>query len=333
MPASVTEIGERAFQSCAKLTGVSGCYGVTKYGQYIFNINGTRLTGDYPDLSRVTSFGNGVFQFCKMMTGEVTLCPTLTAIPNRLFYRNSITKLRIPPSVTSIGELSLRDCQKLKALFVPGPATVSSGEQSTATVNAKELLYGSLVLKTVLFGQNTKGSNLTLGSMLTSVKGCTVFAPRSGWNGLVTGGTNNPIVYYGPGEELDLTVDAEYRRLTAVPTTANALSNVLAHAAIFKDEFDLDTRIAVTNSLSSAVTVSAEDLQNVTFVTYVTFTANTQAQLDATLAALPSAMPIVIDATGATETINVPEGRNVAVLVPGGGKYGPTRKGLVIVVK
>jgi hypothetical protein len=60
---------------------------------------------------------------------------------------------------------------------------------------------------------------------------------------------------------------------------------------------------------------------------------NTQAQLDATLAAIPGAMPMAIDATSATENINVPAGRNVVVLVPGGGTYGPTLKGFIILVR
>jgi hypothetical protein len=111
------------------------------------------------------------------------------------------------------------------------------------------------------------------------------------------------------------------------------LQAVLDNAGRFKEYFGLDTRIAVTNTLASTVTLSDDVLQNVTFVTYVTFAANTQDQLDAIFAAIPVAMPIVVDATGASNTINVPAGRNVAVLVPGGGKYGPKQKGLKIIMK
>jgi hypothetical protein len=221
----------------------------------------------------------------------------------------------------------------LKGVWIKGRPTVASGTQPYTTVCQPYTFRYAYSLEVILYGRNTTyntngGANLV---MMEGVNGCSVFVPANGqWTNCKFGGTNTDLIYYGADQELDLDIDDDAKTITAVPNTSAALGKVLNNARRFKDYFDLDTRIAVTNSLSSVAAVSAGDLQHNAFVTYVTFTANTQAQLDDTLAALPESLQVVIDATGARRTVKVPAGRNVTVLLPGGGKYGPTRKGLTI---
>ena len=316
IPATVTSIGWSAFSGCTGLVGVSsfgdGC--TAQWGQQVFRYcTGLRGTLVVPD-SNPCYMNNFVFDGCLGLKSIIIGSGT-TWIP-RYFASNS-------------GQGS----SALKGVWIKGRPTVASGTQPYTTVCQPYTFRYAYSLEVILYGRNTKydannGANLV---MMEGVNGCSVFVPANGkWTNCKFGGTNTDLIYYGADQELDLDIDDDAKTITAVPNTSAALGKVLNNARRFKDYFDLDTRIAVTNSLSSVAAVSAGDLQHNAFVTYVTFTANTQAQLDDTLAALPESLQVVIDATGARRTVKVPAGRNVTVLVPGGGKYGPTRKGLTI---
>ena len=316
IPATVTSIGWTAFSGCTGLVGVSsfgdGC--TAQWGQQVFRYcTGLRGTLVVPD-SNPCYMNNFVFDGCLGLKSIIIGSGT-TWIP-RYFASNS-------------GQGS----SALKGVWIKGRPTVASGTQPYTTVCQPYTFRYAYSLEVILYGRNTTyntngGANLV---MMEGVNGCSVFVPANGqWTNCKFGGTNTDLIYYGVDQELDLDIDDAAKTITAVPNTSAALGKVLNNARRFKDYFDLDTRIAVTNSLSSVAAVSAGDLQHNAFVTYVTFTANTQAQLDDTLAALPESLQVVIDATGARRTIKVPAGRNVTVLLPGGGKYGPTRKGLTI---
>ncbi len=292
----------------------------------LYNKNFFTGTVSFP--ASITWIGVQAFDGCSI-TGFIWGC-SYTQIPNWMFSCDTINmeSIVLPSTITSIGQGALAKT-KTHGCWIRG----------AATVNGNNTFNTSSALKVILASPNTTlmANTGTGGSMLTAT-GCTLFVPKAGWNGLVPGGIDTRLFLYGAGEDLNLEINESQSTITATIGDANgtgaaALQAVLDNAGRFKALFGLDTRIAVTNSLSGTVTVTDDALQNATFVTYVTFTANTQAQLDSTLAAYPAAMPIVIDATGATRTINVPAGRNVAVLVPGGGMYGPTRMGLTILVK
>ena len=316
IPASVTSIGAAVFSGCSGLVGVSsfgdGC--TAQWGQQVFRYcKGLRGTLVVPD-SNPCYMHNFAFDGC-LGIESIIIGSGTTWVP-RYFASNS-------------GQGS----STLKGVWIKGRPTVASGTQPYTTVCQPYTFRYAYSLEVILYGRNTT-YNTNYGAneyMMEGVNGCSVFVPANGkWTNCKFGGTNTDLIYYGADQELDLDIDDDAKTITAVPNTSAALGKVLNNARRFKDYFDLDTRIAVTNSLSSVAAVSAGDLQHNAFVTYVTFTANTQAQLDATLAALPESLQVVIDATGARRTIKVPAGRNVTVLLPGGGKYGPTRKGLTI---
>ena len=339
IPDSVTFVGENAFTDCTGLTGISTLGGVTRFGTYVFN-GCTNMGGSLPDLSKVTTLGAGLFQFCNKLTGEPRFNPALTEIPRRLFYFNwnsagSITKLDIPRSVTSIGEKAFQNQHLLSGAWIKGPVTVAAN-QKYATVNANETFSGALSLKIVICGPNTKGSNLTAGTMLTSVtEGCKVLVPANGyWTGLTVGGANNEVIYYGAGEAFDISADETTMTLDATPTTEASLVKVLELAPLFKEHLGLNTRVNVTNTIeATAGTITASMLENIKFNSLLlTFAVKTQAALDSVLAAIPaSPYPLLaIDPTGASEELTLPSDREVWVRLSGTGKYTPKIKGLVI---
>jgi len=316
IPATVTSIGTAVFSGCTGLVGVSsfgsGC--TAQWGQQVFRYcTGLRGTLVIPD-SNPCYMNNFVFDGCLGLKSLIVGSGT-TWVP-RYFASNLDKK---SPS--------------LKGVWIKGRPTVASGTQPYTTVCQPYTFRYSYSLEVILYGKNTKyhTNNGPNEIMMEGVNGCSVFVPANGqWTNCKFGGTNTDTIYYGAGQELDLDIDDAAKTITAVPNTSAAFRKVLNNTRRFKDYFGLDTRITVTNSLSSVVSVHDGDLLHDAFVTYVTFTANTQTQLDDTLAALPESLQVVIDATGARKTINVPAGRNVTVLLPGGGKYGPTRKGLAI---
>lgn len=77
-PASLTYVGDHAFQNCNKLTGPI-------------------------DLSGVTNMGEAAFYGCSRLQ-EVTLGESLQTIPDNAFNACGLTQIQIPKSVTSIGD-------------------------------------------------------------------------------------------------------------------------------------------------------------------------------------------------------------------------------------
>lgn len=193
-------------------------------------------------------------------------------------------------------------------------------------------------MKMILMGKNTKGESRTgtgVNAMLYGDTGVQVFVPANGyWDGLVAGGTDNDVWYYGPASEFDLEIDNEWMQAVITPTTANALTNALAWVPQFKTHFNLDAHISVTNAIDlTDVTITDDMVRGVTFDRLM-FSTKTQTQLNAILDAFPSTTPISIDPTGLTENMVVPDTyTNVFVKTVPGVTIKRTSKGFIIVVK
>lgn len=171
--------------------------------------------------------------------------------------------------------------------------------------------------------------------MLAYDSGVQVFVPANGyWTGLVTGGANNKLWYYGPTNEFDLDVSDVDMTATFTPTTVNALTNALAWAPSFKTHFNLDAHISVTNTLDlTGVTITPALVSGVTFDRLI-FSVKTQAQLNAILTAFPATTPISIDPTGLMENMVVPNDYpNVFVKTVPGVTIKRTASGFVIIVR
>ena len=334
IPYAVKTVGTHAFNSSG-ITGLAGATGVTKWESYVFSGG---ITGTYPDLSNVTSLGESVFGSVPL-TGRLILGSGLTTIPRVAFYQWNISGTAIVPrNVTTINDFSGKgvfgECPNLTAIWVKGPATTD--DQTYTTIGMRSFAQKSYNVEFILMGQNTKGSNRASSNyMLGNVTGAQVFVPANGyWDGLVTGGTNNKVWYYGATNELDLAVDDSLMSATFTPTTVNAFTNAIEWVSAFKTHFDLDARISVTNTLDLAgVTITPAMVLDVTFDRLM-FAAKTQAQLNAILTAFPAATPISIDPTGLTENMVIPNDYpNVFVKTVPGVTIKRTASGFMIIVK
>ena len=136
---------------------------------------------------------------------------------------------------------------------------------------------------------------------------------------------------YGPGLDLDIAIDGNV--LTATPTTEAMLANVLTWAPRFKNDFDMDTKVCITNPIPVAEGLVTADLLKKAEFGSLMFKVTSQKQLDDVLAATASvSVPIGIDPDVADkhEMLSLPADRKVWVLLSGNGKYIPKVNGLVI---
>ena len=93
IPASVTTIGNNAFEDCTNLTSIT-----------------------IP--ANVTSIGDDAFYYCTSLT-SITIPASVTAIGARAFcYCTSLTSITIPANVTSIGDGAFIACSKLASVIV-----------------------------------------------------------------------------------------------------------------------------------------------------------------------------------------------------------------------
>ena len=319
-------------------------YTVTALGANLCN-GWSSLTGKLTIPSAVKTVGSNVFDGCSGLTG-LTIEEGLTTLPyTRTFYAcgGLSGPLIIPHSVGYIGRQTfLWIGEKLTSVWFKGPEAVESGEQPYTTLDqySGNMLYphDKLGLKVALFGPYTKpDSGTTSNNILHALNGCVLYLPRNGYwleenldsyfHGTKT------VLFYGPGEELDISIDETKNVLTATPTTANALTNVLKSVSVFKSDFGLDTKISVTNAIGlTGVSITDEMVSPLTFDS-LEFSVKTQAQLSGILSAFPASTPFTIDPTGLTETLNVPNGRNVYVKAGVGYDVRKLKSGLMIVIK
>lgn len=334
--------------------------------------NGTALLGAYEGTGTYNNDNRYAIVPGQLgaLTGEVSIPRTLTvdgasytvsSIGNRSFYGFAMTGVSIPDTVDTLNIYAFIKCTNLTDVvlgaadikFKPfqdsglahfwakGPKTVADGTQGYTTANSRTL-FNCKNLKLALFGPHVKveysagASDNPIGN---SASGATFLFPRNAgndtWNDPLMGGVDPDVVFYGPGEALDIDgADGGGKgALTFIPRTEAALAKTLELAPTLARAFGVATKIRVTNAFEIAVgTVTPEKMQHAVFDT-LTFKANTQAQLDGVLAAVPASVPFAVDAADAKESLIVPQGREVYVRLSGegrNGKYTPKINGHVI---
>ena len=351
-------IGDYAFLDCSNLTSVAFNSHITSIGQCAFGgygdndsrgcVNARVL--DF-DLSGCTSIGSRAFvplgravDVSEQPTVTLKLYPSMTSIGARTFEASKFPmKVVVPRSVTSIGSKAFNN-SRLNGILIPGPQVVSSGTQTYTTLYTDQTFCWSATVL-AFFGPTVKssGSNATMFNSVTAEgRNVKIYAPYQYWNSITwqAESGSNPgtlsATLYGPGQAIDFAMDNGLTTLTATPTTEAALADIITYAPLIKEKFDMDTKICVTNALTSTGLVTKQMLQtaSVTFDS-LTFAARTQTELDNVLDITPVDVPLVIDPAGATEELRLTTqvGRKIHVLLPEGGSYRIAHNGLMIIVK
>jgi len=113
---NVTEIGNRAFINCSKITSMTISNTVTTIGTYAFYGCSTLATVNLG--SGMTRIGPGAFCYCYALK-SITLPDNLKTIDSRAFSGSGLTSITIPASVESISEDNpFFSCESLTAITV-----------------------------------------------------------------------------------------------------------------------------------------------------------------------------------------------------------------------
>ncbi|MBQ4395661.1 MAG: leucine-rich repeat protein [Paludibacteraceae bacterium] len=131
LPDGLTKIGNFAFYQCnnASLTSIDIPASVTSIGQGAFN-NCTKLASvTIP--SSVTSIGQGAFFKCSSLT-SIHIPSGVTSIEGSTFAQCGLTTINIPANVTTIGEDAFEHCNSLAAI------TLAEGLKS---IGARAFMY------------------------------------------------------------------------------------------------------------------------------------------------------------------------------------------------
>ena len=229
--------------------------------------------------------------------------------------------MKVSKSVVDVGGFTFR-YSDLSAFYIPGP------DSGTANVSVKQPFRNAASLKIVFIGPNTKPMALNDNNMLLNVHGCKVFVPANGnWDTFNPNGGNttvdNEAIYYGTSTNLNLIVEDDKNRVTAIPTDGTAFAKMLEVAPLFKTYFGWDTSINVTNLIEvGAGVITTANTKWVNSFNSLVFKVNTQEQLDTLLDAVPSSVPFAINPLDASERLTLPQGREVYVRLSGEGRDG-----------
>ena len=277
------------------------------------------------------------FKNCTGLTGKL-LIPAYIRFLGNYCFNNSGIECAIVEARQTISNNDLTgakvflECRSVKGILFKG----------AGPINMFHEFENATALKLVVFGPEISKKNDKKASgeaAFSGVSGCKIFYSASqadSWSSdsHVPDWNNNEVIAYGAGSDFDMQFSDKEDVVTFVPTTANALTNTLAWAPLFKENLGLNSKVVITNAIEAVEgTITSELLANVSFDS-LSFAVKTQAQLDMVLDAVPVETPLSIDPTGATENLTVmTENRKIYVLLPTNGTYRLTKGGFVIIVE
>ena len=120
IPSSVTSIGGSAFRDCSSLASIEIPSSVTSIGNHAFYD-----TGYYNNSSNwendVLYIGNHLIKAETSISGAYAIKSGTKTIADSAFqWRESLTSIEIPSSVTSIGDMAFNDCISLSDVYYTG---------------------------------------------------------------------------------------------------------------------------------------------------------------------------------------------------------------------
>ncbi len=158
VPATVTAIGDYAFDSCVGLTSFTVPDGVTSIGDFAF-IGCSNLKSVVIDDS-VTEIGTRAFFGCSKLS-SVTLPNGNVKLGSHLFGEcTSLTSLTLPEGITAIDPWTFAYCTALKKIVVPGSVT-SIGEAAFLSCKAMTEVVLPANLESIAYGAFDYCTNLT----------------------------------------------------------------------------------------------------------------------------------------------------------------------------
>ena len=156
IPDNVTQIGDKAFEGCQKLSSVTIPQSVTRIGFHGFN-NCRKLSNlTIPD--SVKYIGMGAFSICESLR-SVTIPPSIKHISCAAFFHcKNLKHVTISNGVTHIGSMAFCDCINLSSITIPPSVTHIADN---------------------VFNDCSKLSDLMIPNTLTNIEECAFFGLKS----------------------------------------------------------------------------------------------------------------------------------------------------------
>lgn len=204
IPETVVKIGDKAFDNCYYLTSISIPESVTSIGKYAFYFCLRLLNATIP--KNVKSIGVGAFageqrmsdiqvsednkyftsengilydkkkkvliQCPRAKSGEIKIPESVTNIGEEAFeYCQNITSIIIPESVTNIGRVAFKSCENLTSVIIP--QGVTQIEESTfsgcSSLSNVTIPKGVTSISNAAFYSCTSLKNITIPETVTSI--------------------------------------------------------------------------------------------------------------------------------------------------------------------
>ena len=144
LPSTISSIGDYAFANCTGISSITIPDGVTSIGEYAFQ--------NCPNLKRITIGSQYALNTINAMikngelsgVEEIVLLDGITSIPESFLSRvQSIRRVELPSSITSIGNYALYGCPNLEYINIPG-SVISVGDGFLQDSKPKRIVIGSL---------------------------------------------------------------------------------------------------------------------------------------------------------------------------------------------
>ena len=169
IPDSVTSIGDRAFNYCHNLFGVTIPDRVTSIGGGAFESCISLASVTIPD--SVTSIGNFAFNYCRDLA-SVTISNSVANIAEGTFYIcMNLTSVTIPDSVTSIGNSAFGWCINLTSINISDSVTSIDSYAFEGCFNLKSVTIPDSVtsIREGAFGRCRGLTSVTIPDSVTSI--------------------------------------------------------------------------------------------------------------------------------------------------------------------
>jgi hypothetical protein len=181
IPESVTQIGELAFAHCASLASITLPESVTEIGDQAFNGCTSLASITLPE--SVTEIGLGAFHGCTSLA-SITLPESVTEIGLGAFHGcTSLASITLPESVTQIGAHAFRGCTSLASITLPASVTQIGKEAFVGCTSLASITLPELVtqIDNWAFVDCTSLASITIPESVTQIgkeafDGCTSLA-------------------------------------------------------------------------------------------------------------------------------------------------------------
>lgn len=204
LPASLTEIGDKVFKGCDKLTTVTIAEpsNLTTIGASAFDFDTSLTTINIP--AGVTTIGSGAFKDCRALALNAATLPSgLTAINDSIFANcwKMTGSLTIPDGVTSIGDNAFDNCRALESVTIPASVrSIGSDAFYGCALTSVTIPDGVTSIGASAFYYCPNLKSVTISASVTSI-GASAFERCDTLNSVTMLGETPPMLGDGSGND------------------------------------------------------------------------------------------------------------------------------------